>query len=369
MNKTQSQLWSATNSTYDQFGVSQWFVTDQSNYYETLIEESNLSEENKENLKKVPLEYYSRETNTTTFTSLLDVKNQSHINTHLADINEMTLALALVGFDYHDIGNTGEVEDTLYAKWSELSKVNILQLTNAMISGTKMAEIFTDAYYTPDRVWWTARPTSNMSKDNPTDVLTQYRGNLLGISAKNSSSKKDLSFKNMGAAKLSELLSTSFQPVIEQLMNRALDNYPDLVGITANSRKYKIRLDPELQDKTRLSGGIVVSEYIEYLLSVIQSAPLTSKVELVKHLLGLIQEDKIPYVKITSYGDNSISIVDPSKDEVNDQLDDPNVNLHFGRLTNNTISVMINNRRLLKIRGKWTSEPLASSIKILGEPW
>jgi hypothetical protein len=95
--------------------------------------------------------------------------------------------------------------------------------------------------------------------------------------------------------------------------------------------------------------------------------------ELIKYLLSDWMDADIvkpPYIKVTGQGNKepykAVSM-DPTKNEKLDALSKYKITLE--KVGNESIGVKAGEKKIMKIRFKFESEKMASSVKLSGDPW
>jgi hypothetical protein len=76
-----------------------------------------------------------------------------------------------------------------------------------------------------------------------------------------------------------------------------------------------------------------------------------------------------PYIKVTGFGNKppyTAKVTDPLDNEKLDALSKP---IKFEKIGNDSVGVKAGNIRIMKMRIKFESEKLASSVKLSGDPW
>jgi hypothetical protein len=203
------------------------------------------------------------------------------------------------------------------------------------------------------KVWWTARPgvlsravgREVDSRKNPTDILIQFtRGpvdGFLGLSAKSTSGGGDIGFKNPG------------------------------IG-TSKARKDAIRNKPGVQKQTQEMGSQVLAKVRDIMytrLNELDSLKLRDYI--LKNWLDASNDLYPPYVKVTGMGDKpgkiTAKVDDPLKNKKLDAIMKGEISIE--KVGNESIGVSASGKKILKMRAKFESEKLASTIKFSGDPW
>jgi hypothetical protein len=300
-------------------------------------------------------------------------------NTLVSDINEI-----LVGFF---LNNEKWYDREAKTKYDERkNQVSEEDLTRAIGHAKVMAEEFLKyakekGYRLPVKgVYWTARPNI-MTKlvgvevdqtKNPTDTLIRFASGpsdgWLGLSAKSTKGKGEIGFKNPGIGTVDGALGTSIGKTYKEQLAQAVVQLglPD----TDAKRKPFIRSDAKLKAKTEALGQMMLSAMRDDLYT--RLAKMTPK-ELFNYLIeDWMNADVMypPYVKITGQGNKppfSATVMDPTKNEKLDALG--TLKLKIEKVGNESIGVMADGKKIMKIRFKFESEKLASSLKLSGEAW
>ena len=300
-------------------------------------------------------------------------------NTLVSDINEI-----LVGYF---LNNENWYDREAKAKYDERKKqVSEEDLTRAIGHAKVMAEEFINyakahGYKLPVKgVYWTARPNI-MTKlvgvevdqtKNPTDTLIKFSSGpsdgWLGLSAKSTKGKGEIGFKNPGVGTVDKVLGTKIGETYKQQLAQAVVQLglPD----TDSKRKAFIRSNAKLKQRTEAIGVQMLAAMRDDLYA--RLAGMTPK-QLFEYLIEYWMNANVmypPYVKITGQGNKppfSATVMDPTKNEKLDAL--ATLKLSIEKVGNESLGIMANGKKIMKIRFKFESEKLASSLKLSGESW
>jgi len=300
-------------------------------------------------------------------------------NTLISDINEI-----LVGYF---LNNEKWYDNQAKAKYLQrIKQVTPENLNRATGHAKVMAEEFlkyakTHGYKLPIKhIYWTARPgimttivgvEVDQSK-NPTDTLILFsRGpsnGWLGLSAKSTKGRGEIGFKNPGVGTVDKALGTNIGETYKQQLAQAVA----VLGLpnTDAKRKLFIRANAKLKEKTEKLGVLMLAAMRDDLYSRLN---LMKPKDLLEYLMtDWMNADVMypPYVKITGQGNKepySATVLDPTKNEKLDAL--ASLKFELEKVGNESIGVMANNKKIMKMRFKFESEKLASSIKMSGEAW
>lgn len=297
-----------------------------------------------------------------------------------ADINEIMMGFYLAGGSWDKIANGKDAQQHVEAR-KKMVKPD--EFNDQVGRAKAMAEEVlnwakSNGYDDKVRtVWWTARPgilTKAMgrpidSRKNPTDILLDFgNGKFLGVSAKSTKGSGDIGFKNPGMGTLGTALGVDFGSLIKHIEEEMVAKYKLPAGIKV--RKAFIRQDPNIQAKTIEAGARMLNILREALLKKLKSMDQDS---LRKHVISgwLDAEAADPYyIKTTGHG---------TKGNYTADVNDPMNNEKFKAISNgkinavpvgsDSVGITADNKRILKMRFKFESEKLASSIKLSGDPW
>lgn len=300
-------------------------------------------------------------------------------NTVLADINEIYTAYILAGEKWFDIDAKNQ-----FNQRGKQAKPD--EVADAIGKSEVMAKEFIawakkNGYNTPIRqVWWTARPNSMSSavgrtvdqRKNPTDVLVKFSSGpadgFLGLSAKATKSKGDIGFKNPGIGTVDRNLNMRLAEDYKSLLADTIKKYklPD----NAAKRKSFLRENVAIQTQTIEIGVKFMEEMRDKLFVRLGKM---KQPELKKYLLTDWMDAEVmypPYIKVTGQGNKPpyrAAIMDPTSNPKLDALAKYNIKLE--KVGNESIGVMAGDKKIMKIRFKFESEKMASSVKLSGDPW
>ena len=302
-------------------------------------------------------------------------------NTDLADVNEIYVGYLLAGEKWWDA--------EARAQFNRKSKVIGAQKTAMQIErAQRMVEEFLawakDHKYTGkvQKVWWTARPgvlsravgREVDSRKNPTDILVKFGGGpaegFLGLSAKSTSGSGDIGFKNPGIGTVEAALNIELGQVLTEAVNTAVRKFK--LPENSKARKDAIRKSPRVQTQTQDMGSDVLRKIRDIMyrkMDTMTQAALRNYI--LKNWLDASNDLYPPYVKVTGMGDKSGKITakvdDPLKNDKLDAVMGKPISLE--KVGNESIGVSAGGKKILKMRAKFESEKLASTIKFSGDPW
>lgn len=302
-------------------------------------------------------------------------------NTIAADVNEILLGYYLLpGSGWGGFANGKQIKahlDDRGANLDEKEWEDQIGRAEAMASAVLDWASANGYQGSPVKAWWTARPGVLSaavgydvdSRKNPTDTLIQFSdGQFLGLSAKSTKSSGDIGFKNPGIGTIARALDVSFVEIYEKKVSTAIKKF----GLPANlkERKAFIRANPKIKEKTEILGIQLLQELRNALL---EKLITIDHKRLKQHILenwldaGVLEPR---YIKVTGHGKNgnySASVVDPISNPKLKALSSKNIEVVPVGTT--SIGIIANKEKIMKMRFKYESEKLASSIKLSGDPW
>jgi len=299
-------------------------------------------------------------------------------NTLVSDINEL-----LVGYF---LNNERWYNSEARQKYNQRSRqVSSEDLDRATEHARVMAKEFLKYakeknYSNITNVYWTARAGS-MTKltgvevdqtKNPTDTLIKFSSGpsdgWLGLSAKSTKGRGEIGFKNPGVGTIDRVLNISIAKFYNDELEKIISKL--VLPKRATERKKYIRDNPEIKKQTEVLGSKLLSKMRDILLKKLQSMNN-------KDLFDYFMEDWLnanimypPYVKITGKGTKppyTATVMEPTKNEKNDALATLDFKLEI--VGNESIGVRAKGKKIFKMRFKFESEKLASSVKMSGESW
>ena len=313
------------------------------------------------------------------FRGFVDLEESA--NTIGADVNEIVLGFLLAA-EAGTFVNGSEAQETLDDRASNLTSVQYEDQTGraeAMNNSILTWAAQNGFEGSVDKVWWTARPgvlqnavgEKQVSKGNPADLLIQFADeSFLGISAKSTKGKADIGFKNPGVGAIGRALGIDLAAAakvvaVEELKLLGIDHLP------AKKRKAFIRANPTIQRQTVATGKIILNILRDFLFD---HFTRLSNEQLREHLVqSWLDADGIYpyYIKVTGHGSAdkgfSARIEDPIKSDKYKALMTEDITLT--RAGNDSIGVLAGGKRVMKMRFKYESEKMASSLKMSGDPW
>lgn len=305
---------------------------------------------------------------------------QAH--TKPADINEIGLAYNLAD-GWKRVVNNGEAKPILDRRRKELGQdVYDIQMDRAVVMAQEVLKwARTNGYKgRPKNVWWTARGKDLLSRavgqpvdptKNPTDVLIQFSdGQYLGVSAKSTKSQGEIPFKNPGIKTIDKQLGLSMGKKADEITKQLVKELG--LPATAKLRKKFLRQkeNEHIRQSTINKGFAIMTDIRDTLLNKLKSmSPKAAREHILTTWLNAMPTFP-PYIKATGHGKGSklkVTISNPLKNQKTVAL--MNNKPEFEPTGVDSIGVSAGGQHIMKMRVKFESEKLASSIKFSGQPW
>jgi hypothetical protein len=301
-------------------------------------------------------------------------------NTDLSDINEIYLGYFLAGESWFDKKAKEQVTSKKRRVKPEQAED---QINKARVMAQEVLKWAKKEGYKGGivGVWWTARAGSMSAAvgrevdqtKNPTDILIRFKSGpaegFLGISAKSTLGSGDIGFKNPGMGTMEKVLGIDLGSINQKYVDQIIKKYE--LSPVAAKRKSEIRDNPKIQEKTEKLGSQALSEMRDLMFLKLKSMKGN---ELQKFILNnWLDSNKTlypPYIKVTGRGKK-----EPYTAVVEDPLHNPKLDaINKGKMSvekvgNESIGVKAGSYQVLKIRFKYESEKLATSVKLTGDPW
>lgn len=298
-------------------------------------------------------------------------------NTHAADINELAFGFFLNGEKWF----SAEAETQFKSKKKMVSKEVVIDQMGRARAMADASLAYLKQHHQGARVkkvWWTARMGSMSEavgkpvdqRKNPTDILVlTHTGEFIGFSAKSTAGSTDIGFKNPGLGTVESALNIKLAPINEAAIAKAIKTYK--LPASTDARKTMIRSKSAVQAATNAMGEKVLAGIRDAMFTKLKSL---AQAQLRAYILNYWMDSNTslypPYYKVTGFGKN---------DEYTAKVDDPLKNYKLTALKTKTITIEKNGlsaigvsaggTRILKMRAKYESEKLASSVKFSGEPF
>jgi hypothetical protein len=302
-------------------------------------------------------------------------------NTDLADINEIYVGYT-ISKSWFDSDAKRQFEAKKKKVTSDEYNAQIKRAEAMAVAALKWAK--TKGYVGVPKVYWTARPGSLQeavdpkgkleidSRKNPTDILLKFpRGpsnGFLGISAKSTKGTTDIGFKNPGIGTVERNLKIELSSINEAAVNAAVKAFK--LSTSSSTRKQQIRSSKKTQEATVAMGTKVLSDIRDKLYKKVSGMNSNQLREYI--LSDWLDAGELypPYIKVTGMGSKppyTAKVEDPLKNEKLSAIRSQKITVE--KVGNDSIGVKAGSKKILKMRVKYESEKLASSIKFSGDPW
>lgn len=218
-------------------------------------------------------------------------------------------------------------------------------------------------------VVWTARPGSMaaagitgpdgkaiVQAKHPADVVLQFDdGKSLGLSAKSTLGKSDITFKNRGAGTLGSSLGVD----LSAANNSAMEKFTSDNGLSfsAKTRKSEIRANPDLVKAANAARTKALGETRDTLFDSIQG----KGGDFLRSEFLDTDDQGLRYIKVTgTSGESRIS--DPNDNKITRAIESGQ-EITYQKKGNDTVDVLIGGEKVFGIRAKAAGQAMASSIK------
>ena len=303
-------------------------------------------------------------------------------NTAGADINEIMFGYFAAGSSWDRFVNAEEAEVALNKRKGEVLPTeweNQIGRAKAMIEDVLQWANENGWEGEITRVWWTARPGvlsravgKPVSSGNPTDILLEFgREDFLGISAKSTKGKADIGFKNPGALPIANALNLDIKKVIQDQSKKAIEDLKLPSTATARKKYLRVKGNELIKSAAEDVGRNLLNILRELLYERLNNM---EEEQIRNHITTywLDAGENYPYyIKVTGRGTESrgfsASISDPVKNENYKLL--MSHPIEVVKVGSDSIGVMAGGKRIMKMRFKYESQKLASSLKMSGDPW
>lgn len=298
-------------------------------------------------------------------------------NTNAADVNELLLGYYLAGswnkFDSPNAARKqlelkqGKITDTLFQEQDDRAK----RMADATLMWAKK-----NGYSgVVSRVYWTARPgslqkavgsTGVVDPGNPTDILIKFSdGKFLGISAKSTLRNTEIGFKNPGMGTIEKVHKANFSQVKDAVENKFIEKWG--LSRVANTRKKEIRADKAISDDANVERSKLLEMLRDLMLYALNAM---SQEDAKKHILNdWMDAGKAVYpmyIKVTGKK-SAVSIHNPLENSKIGALSKGPIK--FSKVGGGAVGVTADGKRIMKMRFKYVSQAMASSMKLSGDPW
>lgn len=218
-------------------------------------------------------------------------------------------------------------------------------------------------------VQWVGRIASY----NPSDVVCHFEsGTQLGISCKSTRTRGGICFKNAGVRHFKQHMGLDFRPIYEKAAKDFCVQYS--LPFKNNERKLFLRQNPTLQNLAQRVAEETLMQITTLIYDKLcQQSQDWMRDYCLRHWMDYYAD--VPWIRVTGMGKNApfeALIEDPK------QMHGPYAapeyvalsthGIKLCRIKNTSIGIYAGDTPVFKIRAKYDTEKLASSLKFLGEP-
>lgn len=302
-------------------------------------------------------------------------------NTDQADINEILLGYYCLGGTWSGYADSTSVKKQLNMKKDKIGEdLYMIQSARAKIMAEESLKWARKNGHKGNiiKVWWTARPGILSqavgyevdSRKNPTDTLLQFSDkSFLGLSAKSTSGKDDIGFKNPGIGTIERDLNINLKKIVDQDTNEFIKQFK--LSQSPSVRKQEIRKNPSIVEASNVARELLLNKIRNTLFSKLNK--LTDK-DLLNYIVDSWMDSSTiirpKYIKVTGHGSKApftASILDPLKNSKSEYIQTYPITLQ--KVGNDSIGILAGSNRIFKMRAKFESQAMASTIKFSGDPW
>jgi hypothetical protein len=327
----------------------------------------------------------------------------SEKNTAEAVVNELAFIFFLTNEgDIFNLNQQWNYKSKFFEQFKKAGKANQNAIDKALVA-KEMAKAFIKkasemGFSNIERVIWTAQDSKSMQKaigggieidqkKNPADALAKFNKSpdskkpWLGASLKAKKGAGNVPFKNAGWGTVEEELNLGVIPGGISIKNKQEDSLKELIkelnfsdsfySMNNDGKKAFIEKDPNLKKLVNEKGFEILEMCRDKMLEGLNNL---SQVKILNYLVNswLDGGELYPrYIKITGNvagGKNKVysaHVWDPVKNPVVDALQTEKIT--FNKKGRDSIDVMAGGIKIFKIRVKYSSVKLASSVKLSGE--
>ena len=208
--------------------------------------------------------------------------------------------------------------------------------------------------------------SGKVDRGNPTDILIRFSsGQFLGVSAKSTLKNAEIGFKNPGMGTVERNLGIELSD-IKKFAEEEFTQEHELPK-SAAARKKEIRARDGLKPKADKKGSEVMQQMRDIMISQLATfSDDQSRKYLMTDWMDAGSTVYPPYIKVTGKK-SAVSIENPLE---NTKIEALNLGkIKYMKVGNESIGVIASGKKIMKMRFKYESQALASSMKLSGDPW
>jgi hypothetical protein len=329
------------------------------------------------------------------------------LNTPRADINEILVGYYALGSTWTGFKHQKYVKEQLAKRRSLVGEdLYAIQVEQAKAMALRFLRWAKSNGFSgkPKFAWWTARPNTitdaikgtpsgdailealggTVDQDkNPTDTLFQYgtgkNAKFLGLSAKSTKGSGDIGFKNPGVGTIDKDLGTK---LADQYKNKVVKFVDDInsrpgpsLSKTVSTRKNELRKTSKqmkpIAEAAQDAGADVLMGLRNSLYIKLKKLDQEALREYCLSSWMDVGDELLPvYVKVTGHGERppfSATLMDPLKNNKTFLVQTGNITL--SKVGDTSVGIKADRKKIFKMRFKWESQQMASSMKMSGDPW
>lgn len=320
--------------------------------------------------------------------SFLLEKPEGSISHHIGVVHELTIIQKLRGKLFED--EQEKLVESLSISGNKGRAARNIAKHNASDLRNKLEDL---GFTYIDEVIWTGQLSSNefanltgipgLSKhNNPSDILIKGKDEKknkkqIGISLKIATSKttkypKDVPFFNGGLGKeslrfgLPDLPNSTKEKITDALSKLGIDGR----NMTQRQLKDTIRADEDLKSQADEMGRDILESIRNEMISSLDDKEVEEMRELFITMTGTPIDigEKLPTLKLTgyAYGNHKTKIEDAIESTIPKAIRNAK-KFEFKRSARTSLIIVTDGIEIMRMRFKWESQALASSIKTSGE--
>ncbi|MGH7744246.1 MAG: hypothetical protein ACREQ5_05420 [Candidatus Dormibacteria bacterium] len=239
------------------------------------------------------------------------------------------------------------------------------------------------------KVYWTAKPgdvqrvidPSNKlhldPKGNPSDLIVEFhQGGFMGLSAKSTGKKSGkITFKNPGLGTVEKTLHIQLYRILDKYIEAVVKKYhlPTQTNLRKQELKKLASMKSSIASKVEELGTEAQTKIRDAIFNQVRRMrDKDIKAWIAKEWMNIVDSGNIPtYLKVTGIGDKPpfrAKVEDPTKNEAVDAMNNNTNHIRLEKEGELAMRVYAGQHRIMKIRTKFESTKLASSLKFSAEP-
>ena len=194
-------------------------------------------------------------------------------------------------------------------------------------------------------------------------------GQFLGVSAKSTKGKGDIGFKNPGVGTVEKSLKIDLKEIINVEESEFTKRFN--LSESKSKRKIEIRKNEKIVAESNLARDALLNKVRDALYKKLNSMSQPQlKIYILNDWMDAGSMIMPPYIKVTGHGNKApfnASITDPLKDSKSNAIQKKKITVE--NVGNDAVGILAGGKKILKMRAKYESQAMASSLKFSGDPW